>query len=350
MSTESAAEEIFTGYLLDMSDNDDADDEDRDEDDSEWQEMLWTILRRLESRHNEFESGHNGLQFYHAQAIQAHLEIMVKGRKSVDASECDLTVHVEPRSYLHSNKWAVNPKMLQDFTEKKMVPDEAKKYLENVYMEIELFSCIHIKPGRGISLSNDGQTKSWILNGEQPLKKKSIGCGIHQSDVICSTFGWIEEASQSIEYGKNYKGYWDGELFVKQLFEKIIPAFERLHGPEYQALIMVDNSQGHSTYAKDALLAYWMNWRPSGKQASMRDGWFMMEDVQVVQKMTFPATHAKFPNEPKAKKWEHHIVRWMAAYCSGLEAKAAQIEVKKFSSCRFASHRHVSETVAHSFD
>jgi len=39
-----------------------------------------------------------------------------------------------------------------------------------------------------------------------------------------------------------------------QLCEKIIPEFERLHGPEYQALIMVDNSQGHAAYASDAFL------------------------------------------------------------------------------------------------
>ncbi|KAK0209657.1 hypothetical protein IW262DRAFT_1281308, partial [Armillaria fumosa] len=45
------------------------------------------------------------------------------------------------------------------------------------------------------------------------------------------------------------------------------------------------------------------------------------------------------------QKWKHHMVQWMATYCSGLEAKAAQIEVKKFS-----SHHHVPETVACSFD
>lgn len=227
---------------------------------------------------------------------------------------------------------------------------------------------------------------------------------------------------------------------------------------------MVDNSQGYSAYAKDALLAHWMNWQPSGKQASMRDSWFMMEGTRIVQKMTFPATHTKFPNEPKGacqiltehglyrsklkfncgltpskcdpdahdccrrhilelqpdfreqkslvqevieawghlciflpkfhcelnfieffwgavkrylrencdytfqtlkdnmpkalksvdistiRKWEHQMVRWLTAYWSGMEAKAAQIEVKKFSSCKFASHHRVPETVAHSFD
>jgi len=41
---------------------------------------------------------------------------------------------------------------------------------------------------------------------------------------------------------------------LKQLKEKIIPAFEQAHGPGYQALFLIDNSQGHSAYAEDALL------------------------------------------------------------------------------------------------
>jgi hypothetical protein len=38
-------------------------------------------------------------------------------------------------------------------------------------------------------------------------RKKGVGRGLHQSDIICSTVGWIEEASQTLEYGKNYDGY-----------------------------------------------------------------------------------------------------------------------------------------------
>ena len=62
--------------------------------------------------------------------------------------------------------------------------------------------------------------------------------------------------------------------FIK-LTEKIIPAFEKAHGPSYQAPVMVDNSQGHSAYSVDALLTSQMNMRPGGKQANMQDGWFV---------------------------------------------------------------------------
>jgi hypothetical protein len=44
------------------------------------------------------------------------------------------------------------------------------------------------------------------------------GHGLYQSDCICSTVGWLADASQTLEYGKNYKGYWNGELFIKQVY------------------------------------------------------------------------------------------------------------------------------------
>jgi hypothetical protein len=65
--------------------------------------------------------------------------------------------------------------------------------------------------------ANDGKPKSWVLEGEHALKKKGQGQGMHQSDVIMSTIGWLIEASQSLEYGKSYDGYWTGEMFVKQV-------------------------------------------------------------------------------------------------------------------------------------
>ncbi len=50
------------------------------------------------------------------------------------------------------------------------------------------------------------------------------------------------------------------------------------------------------------------------------------------------------------RKWEHRMKRWMEAYRSGLGAKDAQKQVKKFSSRRYTSHRRVPETLAARFD
>ena len=87
-----------------------------------------------------------------------------------------------------------------------------------------------------------------------------------------------------------------------QLCNKIIPAFEKAHGLGYQALIMVDNSQGHSAYAEDALLVSRMNINPGGKQARMHDGWYFQNGKKVNQPMNFPPNHPKHPNEPKGMK------------------------------------------------
>ena len=65
---------------------------------------------------------------------------------------------------------------------------------------------------------------------------------------------------------------------------------------------MIDNSQGHSAYSTDALLASRMNLRPGGKQARMKDGWFTRNGQKVVQPMIFPVAHPEFPNQPKGMK------------------------------------------------
>ncbi|TFY70750.1 hypothetical protein EVG20_g2243, partial [Dentipellis fragilis] len=190
-------------------------------------------------------------------------------------------------------------------------------------VEPRLVVCAH---DESTMQANDGMKRSWVLDGEQPLRKKGQGRGIHRSDVICSTVGWLKDAGQSLEYGKNYEGYWTGELFVNQVtfdqvifrtssdFEflcasqlktKIIPAFEDAHGPGYQALFLIDNSQGHAAYAEDSLRATRMNLKPGGKQARMRDGWYHAhgaDDQCIIQPMNFPPQHKEHPNEPKGMR------------------------------------------------
>ncbi|KIJ51680.1 hypothetical protein M422DRAFT_78752, partial [Sphaerobolus stellatus SS14] len=333
------------------------------------QQEAWVAIQKLiTSKKDLFESGHNGLQEYRARAIESCLQMMVKnGRKLMDTSERaaesqgfaknwggrmvwswvrlwiksrelptskqgrhskvfslldDPLVCTELRTYLRSNKWSMNPKKLVEFTKNKLLPDEAKRYLQCIvetempsglkkYLELELFPQIQVKVSKGISLrtarrwlhkeaqAHDGVMMSWVWQGEQPLKKKGAGQGLHQSDFICSTVGWLKEASKTLEYGKNYDGFWNGELFVKQLKEDFAPAFEKAQGPGYQALVMVDNSQGHSAYSEDALVVSRMNMNTGGKQLNMRNSWFIKDGVQVPQEMNFPPSHATHPGQPK---------------------------------------------------
>ena len=74
----------------------------------------------------------------------------------------------------------------------------------------------------------------------------------------------------------------------------------RLHGPGYQALIMVNNSQGHGIYAPDALLTHDMNYNPGGAQPRLQDGWFF-NTSRSHSKWTFPQiTHNSRTN---LKEW-----------------------------------------------
>ena len=86
---------------------------------------------------------------------------------------------------------------------------------------------------------------------------------------------------------------------MPQLKEKIIPTFEKLHGPGYQALFLIDNSQGHSAYVEDALLVSKMNLNPGKKHPEpMRDGWYYQNGQKVVQSMFSDAQH----KQPKGIK------------------------------------------------
>jgi hypothetical protein len=322
-------------------------------------DALRKIERMLNAKQSPFEGGPGGLQALRARAIHGYLHMIARNdRQRIDASERaaeaqgfaakwggrqvrkwaelwinrgelpssrkgrhikiftlldDPEIRAELRSYVRSNKWAMNPGKLAEFTAQTMVPAAARHYGTNLtnneipkglkrYLELELFPRIHMKAAHGVSLStarrwlcregfrftehrkalyfdgherpdvveyrqrvfipkmkehrqriveyvvgdvgremlkpvenhverrlilvshdestaqaNDGKKKSWVYENEHALKKKGLGRGIHQSDVICSTVGWMRGASQSLEYGKNYEGYWNGELFVKQV-------------------------------------------------------------------------------------------------------------------------------------
>ena len=103
-----------------------------------------------------------------------------------------------------------------------------------------------------------------------------------------------------------------------QLRDKIIPAFEAAHGPGFQAMLMVDNSQGHSVYAENALVISCMNVRPGGKQARMHDTWFMKNGLRVQQMMVFLPNHADHLNEPKGMQ---EVLKEQGLYPTGLRGK-----------------------------
>ena len=164
----------------------------------------------LVSKKTKFLSGPNGLQARHAHAMESHLRLFIKSsyswaKAAKQAAEAygftanwegqqlqgwnrqwvkdralsillqsrhakieslldDPAIAAELWLYLWSNKWAINPKKLTQFTKNKLLPMAAEQYLKQVvctempaglkkYMEVELFSRIHLCVGQGISLS-----------------------------------------------------------------------------------------------------------------------------------------------------------------------------------------------------
>ena len=324
---------------------------------------LKDINHLIKSKKTKYLSGPQGLQARQTLAIQSHLRIVVKNQRfSIDASERateshgfaavwggrrlrswtreymktrtlpvskygrhakvalllnDPAIAAELRAYVHSNKWAMNPAKLAQFTQKELIPSAADKYLKHIineeipkglkqYLEYELFPRIQLKTARGISLStarrwlhlegfwyishkkglyfdghdrpdvvayrqevflpamlayharlvrykvgspdeeedikpanyverrlvlsphdestsqaNDSHDKAWTFEDQHQLRKKGAGRGLHTSGVITATIGYLEEATQIIEYGKNYEGFWTGEMFVKQVIHYI---------------------------------------------------------------------------------------------------------------------------------
>jgi hypothetical protein len=130
---------------------------------------LKDIEKHIRSRKTEFVGGSRGLQSYRAQVIESYLRLVVRKKyKGLPASETaaeafgfakkwdgrqvrrwvrswldnrnlpesdrgchvkvrslleDLAVKTELRTYVRSNKWAVNPVKLQEFTNQSMLPN-----------------------------------------------------------------------------------------------------------------------------------------------------------------------------------------------------------------------------------
>lgn len=145
--------------------------------------------------------------------------------------------------------------------------------------------------------ANDGTKKVWVLDGAYQIRKKGAGRGIHRSDFITASKGWIEAAGEQMQYGKDYEGYWTGAHLAEQLRRPggAIDQFEILH-PGQTGVFLFDNSSGHSIFAEDALLASRIRRNPGQKeQLPMRNGWYNIQlsngNIQrITQPMVDPNT------------------------------------------------------------
>jgi hypothetical protein len=94
--------------------------------------------------------------------------------------------------------------------------------------------------------------------------------------------------TETLHVGKAHEGYWTSDHVIKQVKTKLIEAFKQMH-PGCVGLFTFDQSTNHAAYADNALRASKMQYKPGGKQAILRDGWF--GDRSNVQSMIFPMDH-----------------------------------------------------------
>ena len=165
-------------------------------------DALWRIEKLFNAKKSPFDGGHNGLQAYRVHAIHGCLHMLLwNDHRQIDASEraaeaqgfaarwggrqvCawaeswvnqgelpvswrgkhikvfmfleDPDICTELQSYVCSNKWAIDPANLANFTAQKIIPTAAKAYGTHLimdeiprslkrYLELELFPRIHMK-------------------------------------------------------------------------------------------------------------------------------------------------------------------------------------------------------------
>jgi hypothetical protein len=203
-------------------------------------DVLKALGMLLKSKKTKFVGGMQGLQACCTRAMESHLRLVVKGWQFILALEqaaethgfaakwggrqlcswtrhwmktrelpkllqghhakvysllSDPTIAAELRAYICSNKWAMNPDKLAQFSQNKLIPSAADEDLHHIvreemphglkqYMEVELFPCVHLKVGCGISLTT---AHCWLCRkGFQYMshKKGLYFDGHDQPDVI----------------------------------------------------------------------------------------------------------------------------------------------------------------------
>jgi hypothetical protein len=182
----------------------------------EWEKALHDISKLRKSAKTKFVSGSQGLQAQRVHAMETHLCLVCEAkRNSIDTSEraaeahkfapkwgeCQLrswtwkyvltrdlprsrigqhaktysllsdpAIKDELQTFVRSKKWSLNPEKLAEFMKGTLIPAVADKYLQEIveeemprglkkYMEYELFPRIHLKVGRGVSLST---ARCWL--------------------------------------------------------------------------------------------------------------------------------------------------------------------------------------------
>ncbi|CAG8841710.1 34657_t:CDS:2, partial [Gigaspora margarita] len=156
----------------------------------------------------------------------------------------DKLVSLKVASYLHSQKFKVDPIMVKSYFEQQILPQ----------LNIESVQYISVRTAR--------------LEREQLLCKKRLDSTVHVSDFLTETIGPLkDDQKKACVLGTNRDGYWDSVKLLKQV-QQAIKIFERTHS-ECVGIFAFDNATFHKAFSEDALVASKMNLGPSGLAPKM---------------------------------------------------------------------------------
>ena len=127
-------------------------------------------------------------------------------------------------------------------------------------------SCFH---------SHEAQDWQWAEEGRLVIRPKGKGRGLMVSDFIDEYDGFLKhdhtEARVILKYGGDNEGYWNSDLFMKQVAKAVDIAELKYPRATHNLVWLFDQSSGHTAYDDDALNVQRMNVKPGGRQPVMRD-------------------------------------------------------------------------------
>ena len=148
--------------------------------------------------------------------------------------------------------------------------------------------------------ANDGQSWQWSEEDRMIIRPKGQGRGLMISDFIEEHGGYLHLAPEEHEiatlsspdlpakarvifkFGAQGDGYWNNELFIKQVKTAMKIAEFKYPKAQNTLVFLFDQSSGHCAYADDALIAHKMNVSNGGKQPFMRETYWDGEPQKLI--------------------------------------------------------------------
>ncbi|KAI0719047.1 hypothetical protein C8T65DRAFT_693376 [Cerioporus squamosus] len=285
------------------------------------QKALVDIKKRLNTKKDLLVRGLNTLQSYRVRAVQSCLHQMVHDKSDM----MEASVYAA-RGNMFSSNWGARliRQWMREWVKSRTLPKSQRG------RHVKIFSILSdpTVPRRHSGLSQDPPRLKCLLHNELTPSEAEEYTNLLVSEEMpnglkryvedtairnCLVHYEIGGVTNELPCPADHVGpclvlvahdemtaqAHNGKRWSWLLDEKFFPAFRKVHGEGFVAVILVDNSQGHSCYADDTLRVSQMNFRPAGAQARMRNGWYMKDGEKVTQPMVYPADHPEYPDKLK---------------------------------------------------